>query len=72
MAYRTPPQELRELLGLARQMREMAEHAELQTDRYLYESAADVLSQRARWLAETTPEQRAEEARTHRPVNMWV
>jgi len=72
MGYRAPPQELRDLIGLARQMREMAEHAELQTDRYLYESAADVLSQRARLLAETTPEDRAAEARRNRHVNMWV
>jgi len=72
MGYRTPPQELRELLSLARKMREMAAQAELETDRHLYASAADVLSDRARWLAETTPEQRAEKARSHQPVNMWV
>lgn len=66
------PEELRELMKLARQMRDMAERAELETDRYLYANAAEVLEKRARWMAETTAEQRANELRTHQPVNMWV
>jgi hypothetical protein len=73
MGYFAGARDLRNLLGVAARLRQLAETAQLHADRELYLTAAAALEARARWLGESLPGgDQPDESALHRPVDLIV
>jgi hypothetical protein len=75
MGYFAGTSDLRNLLGVASQLRHLADDTLLHDDRNLYLTAATVLEARAERMATHLPDEPhdfARDAALHRPVNMTI
>ena len=73
MGYFAGARDLRNLLAVAGKLRLLAADTLATVDRDLYLTAAAALEARARWMADTLPEDRSErDCDSHRPVDLLI
>jgi hypothetical protein len=73
MGYLATAHDLSNLLAVAGKLRRLAQETVATVDRDLYLTAAAALEARARWMAETLPEDRSDTGTaSHRPVDLRI